>query len=452
MTPRPLAVACSGGRDSIALLHATWRAARVLADATGHPHPIHAFHVHHGLSRHADDWLAHCAKQCAQWRVQGADLQLHARHLHLHRLPKAGDSIEALARSGRYAALADMARSTGCDTVLLAHHREDQAETFLLQALRGAGAAGLASMPASVWREGICWQRPWLRHPRSAIEAYVALHGLQHIEDDSNADPRYARNRLRLQLWPALTEAFPQAPQVLGDAARHAQDAVECLQALAEIDLAAAAVEEGLDARVAVALGGARLRNLLHLWLQRTAGEPPRASWLDRLSRELPTCTDARWPMAGTGELRLWRGVLCWIPVMPVMPAAELVAPVALPDLRVERCVPLPTFGGVLHIDPVAQGGVALDQLERLTARPRSGGEQFQRAPGTPPRALKKQYQLAGVPAQARGGPLLFCGEQLVFVPGLGLDARVVAPVGQPQVTLHWHAHHTEHSTTQGTG
>jgi len=112
----------------------------------------------------------------------------------------------------------------------------------------------------------------------------------------------------------------------------------------------------------------------------------------------------------------------------------------------------VPTYGGVLHIAPVAQGGVALDRLERLTARPRSGGEQFQRVAGTPPRALKKQYQLAGVPAERRGGPLLFCGEQLVFVPGLGLDARMVAPVGQPQVTLHWHAHHTEDSTTQGTG
>lgn len=280
----------------MALLHATWRAAQALADATGQPHPIHAFHVHHGLSRHADDWLSHCAEHCAQWQAQGADLQFHARHLDL--VPKTGDSIEALARSGRYRALADMARTTGCDTVLLAHHREDQAETFLLQALRGAGAAGLASMPASIWRDGICWRRPWLRHPRAAIDAYVGQHGLGHIEDDSNADPRHARNRLRLQLWPALTQAFPQAPQVLGDAARHAQDAAECLQALAEIDLGAVAVEDGLDAAAAVALGGARLRNLLHLWLQRTVGESPRASWLDRLSQELPTCLDARWPMA----------------------------------------------------------------------------------------------------------------------------------------------------------
>lgn len=313
--PRPLAVACSGGRDSVALLHATWRAARALADNTGQPCPVHALHVHHGLSRHADDWLAHCAAQCERWRTEGADLQFHARHLHLK--PEVGDSIEALARQGRYAALADMAHEAGCDTVLLAHHREDQAETFLLQALRGAGAAGLASMPASIVRDGVTWRRPWLQHARAAIDAYVAHHRLQHIDDDSNADPRYARNRLRLQVWPVLTAAFPQAPQVLGRAAEHAQDAAECLQALAEMDLARVAVDDGdgLDAAAAVSLGGARLRNLLHLWWRRTTGVALRASWLDRLSRELPRCIEARWPVPGAGELHLRGGVLRWKPL-----------------------------------------------------------------------------------------------------------------------------------------
>ena len=439
MPPRPLAVACSGGRDSIALLHATWRAARDLTEATGQPCPVHALHVHHGLSRHADEWLAHCAMQCDEWRAEGADLQFHTRHLHLN--PGVGDSIEAVARRERYAALADMARASGCDTVLLAHHREDQAETFLLQALRGAGAAGLASMPASIVRDGLTWHRPWLQHPRAAIDAYVAHHGLRHIEDDSNADPRYARNRLRLMVWPALTAAFPQAPQVLGDAARHAQDAADCLLALAEIDLEGVADEAGgLFVGPAVALGGARLRNLLRCWLQRQVGEAPRGSWLDRLSRELPLRATGRWPMAGQGELQLWRGVLRWVPTGALaavsVPASD--APLMLPDLRAVSACPVPGFGGTLVIEPVHERGLAVDRLCALTARARSGGEQFQRAPGTPPRALKKQFQLAGVSADLRSGPLLWAGEQLVFVPGLGMDARVWAPPGQPQVRLQW--------------
>jgi tRNA(Ile)-lysidine synthase len=419
----------------MALLHATWCAARKMAETTGLPCPVHALHVHHGLSRHADDWLAHCAAQCDRWRAEGADLHFHARHLHLK--PGAGDSIEALARQGRYAALAEMAHEAGCDTVLLAHHREDQAETFLLQALRGAGPAGLASMPVSIVRDGVTWQRPWLQQSRAAIDAYVTHHGLSHIEDDSNADPRYARNRLRGLVWPVLTAAFPQAPQVLGDAACHAQDAADCLRALAEIDWQAVADEEGLRVEPAVLLGGPRLRNLLRCWLQDTTGEAPRGSWLDRLSRELPQRQTARWPISGRGELHLWRGVLRWVPggALPVLAPDT---PMALPDLRaVSSCV-LPAFGGTLMIEPVEADGMARDRLCALTACPRSGGEQFQRAPCTPPRSLKKQYQSIGVHAALRSGPLLYDGGQLVFVPGLGLDARVLACAGQPQVRLHW--------------
>merc|ERR1739841_308703 len=119
-----------------------------------------------------------------------------------------------------------MARQAGADLLLLAHHRRDQAETLLLQALRGAGVAGLAAMPRQDWRDGVLWVRPWLDHPREAIEAYIAQHGLRHIDDDSNGDPRFARNRLRLQVWPALQAAFPQAKAALAASADRLADAL----------------------------------------------------------------------------------------------------------------------------------------------------------------------------------------------------------------------------------
>jgi len=124
-----------------------------------------------------------------------------------------------------------MAEHVGVDVVLLAHHRQDQAETFLLQALRGAGVAGLASMPVSFERAGIHWLRPWLSRSRAEVQAYVDAHGLSHIDDDSNADPRFARNRLRLKWWPALAVDFPGAEASLAQAANHAADAHACLQA-----------------------------------------------------------------------------------------------------------------------------------------------------------------------------------------------------------------------------
>jgi len=205
-----VAVATSGGRDSTALLHATVQACRALGAE------VLALHVHHGLQEKADEWPQRVKQQAQRWGA-GFDCR------RLGGKPARGDSIEAWARKGRYAALAEMAQAAGCDLVLLAHHRRDQAETWLLQALRGGTQAGLSAMPRIAQRVGLTWARPWLDQPREAVEAYVRRHRISFVEDPSNEDPRYARNRLRLQVWPALLQAFPDAENVLAAAAVRAQ-------------------------------------------------------------------------------------------------------------------------------------------------------------------------------------------------------------------------------------
>lgn len=424
---RPVvAVAYSGGRDSTALLHATAKAAhdegvRVLA-----------LHVHHGLQAKADEWLAHCQRQCAAWQRKGWPVELV--HAHLALTPRKGDSVEAVARKARYRALRDMAMAHGATVVLLAHHRRDQAETFLLQALRGAGVAGLAGMPAAAERDGITWMRPWLEHPREAVEAYVRRHRLRYIDDDSNNDERYARNRLRLSVWPALTAAFPQAEAALADAGTWAREASACLRELALLDMAAVATSGGLRISALLALGAPRGRNLLRAWYREAAGEPMPASWVDRLWAELPQARAAEWSLPA-GTLRSYRGVLSCAPVSAAQPPGERAT-----WLSVKRAgrLRLDGWGGVLHVERCISGGVPLALLRELRLAERSGGEQFQSGPRRPPRSLKKQFQEAAVPAWARQGPLLFAGERLVFVPGLGVDARVLAPQGEPQVNLRW--------------
>ncbi len=428
-----LAVAYSGGRDSTALLHATLRAAHPLGLQ------VHALHVHHGLSRHADDWLAHCAQSCRNWARRGWPVHLH--HVKLALVPGPGQSVEALARKARYAALTQMAQAQGCHLVLLAHHREDQAETFLLQALRGAGVAGLSAMPAGVERAGLTWCRPWLHQSRAGIDAYVRRHRLRFVEDDSNADPRFARNRLRTQVWPVLAAAFPDAAHALGDAARWAQDAASCLADLAQMDLAA--VRGGGDAlriEALFALGPARGRNALRAWLQARLGHAAPAALMERLWVELPHAGPARWSAGSAGdapgELRRYRGELRWRADGADRPGAQ--AP------EVELAVPQPgpvavaAWGGTLDVRRVQEGGVPLAALRHLHLKPRSGGEQFQSAPASSPRSLKKHYQALGVPAWERNGPLVYSAGQLLFVPGLGLDARALARPGEPQATLHW--------------
>jgi tRNA(Ile)-lysidine synthase len=427
MSKRCVAVAYSGGRDSTALLHAT------VVQMAGSEVGVVALHVHHGLSPHADSWLQHAAEQCARWTAVGLPVRLVARRLTSK--PAVGDSVEAWARQARYQALRSMATEEGANIVLLAHHRRDQAETLLLQALRGAGTAGLSGMPMQAVRDGMTWARPWLQLPRSAIEHYVEVHGLTHIEDDSNSDTRFARNRLRLDVWPALTQAFPQVESGFADSATWAQEATACLRELAAIDLAVIANAEGFTIAAWLTLSEARRSNALRAWLATQPGRPPDAALVSRLMDELPRAGSGTWELA-CGALKRYRGVLSF--------QAEAKSGALQRDrettLSITRAgtYKLPGWQGNLIATRVKQDGVALAWLGHVELRARQGAEQFQAGMLRPARSLKKQFQAAGVAAWHRDGPLLFSGGQLVFVPGLGLDARVIALPGQPQVTLRW--------------
>lgn len=421
-----IAVAWSGGRDSTALLHATLAASAPLGVA------VVALHVHHGLSAHADDWVAFCESQIARWRKRFA---VDLRVARLAGGAPEGASIEAWARQERYRSLRAMALEEGAEIVLLAHHRRDQAETFLIQALRGGGVAGLAGMPREIERDGIRWARPWLDRAPGDIAAYVRRHRLRHVEDESNADPRFARNRLRLQVWPGLEQAFPHAEVTLAAAADWARQATVCLADLAAQDLGTLTSVRGLSMAAWLGLAEPRRANALRHWLSERLGRPAPASLVLRLMAELPRLRQGHWQHDG-GSLRLYRGHLDWRAGEGREGGGEPRAS-SLSIVRAGRHT-APGWGGSLRVVRVREGGVPLAWLARLELRERSGGEQFQAGLGRPPRSLKKQYQARAVPAWERDGPLVYSGGQLVFVPGLGLDARVIGLPGQPLVSLSW--------------
>ncbi len=423
-----VAVAYSGGRDSSALMHAT------LAAASNLDLRVVALHVHHGLSAHADAWLKHCEQQCRRWAARG--LPVTFDHRRLAERPARGESVEAWARRARYAALREMALAHAAPVVLLAHHLQDQAETLLLQALRCAGVAGLAAMPQAIEREGITWLRPWLEMSADAIAAYARRYRLHHIEDDSNANRRFARNRLRLDVWPALSAAFPQAEVALAATAVWAREAQLCADALAAIDLAPMADARGLDLIAWVRLAPARRSNALRAWLRSQTGAAAAATVVQRLLLELPGRSPAQWPI-GNFVLRRYRGRLdcrADTPPMATQPSTKVAT------LSVARAgtYALPGWGGCLRVRRVEEGGVPLSCLAALCLVERCGGEQFQAAPGRPARSLKKQFQAKALPAWDRDGPLVYGGEQLLYVPGLGIDARAVAGKGVRQASLEW--------------
>jgi tRNA(Ile)-lysidine synthase len=201
--------------------------------------------------------------------------------------------------------------------VLLAHHRRDQAETVMLQALRSAGPAGLSGMPRAIQRDGLWWCRPWLDRSSDAVEAYVRRHRLKYVDDASNRDPRYARSRLRVQAWPLLTEAFPHLETALVGVARRMQEADAALSELAQRDRQAGTVVQGaLVVKAWTMLSPARRALQLRHWAREWSAAGMPESLLTRLQDELPAArTGHRWPAPG-GELRLRRGgALHYVPL-----------------------------------------------------------------------------------------------------------------------------------------
>jgi tRNA(Ile)-lysidine synthase len=427
--PRRVAIAYSGGRDSTALLYATARVASSLGVE------VLALHVHHGLVASADAWLEHAQGQCRRWAHGGLPVRLAWRRLSGR--PGRGESVEAWARAARYQALHEMARDEGASLLLLAQHRRDQAETWLLQALRGGGPSGLAAMPRRAERAGLVWARPWLDQPRGAIEAYARRYRLAWIDDESNADPRFARNRLRALVWPALLEAFPDAETALATSARQAQAARQCLEETALADLALVGDREALLIARWQALPSGRRANVLAAWLRQASGRPPTAALVERLLAELPRPGSARWSL-GDRELRRYRGRLTVAATSPRRSAPVRVGREKDLPPATGRRIALPGWGGVLRLQLARSEGIAPDRLTHLSLHARSGGERFQQTVDGVAQSLKKQYQAGAVPEWQRRGPLLYDGSQLVFVPGLGVDARARAPVGKRQLRLTW--------------
>jgi tRNA(Ile)-lysidine synthase len=272
----PLAVGLSGGADSTALL---------LACARRWPGQVRAIHVHHGLQVAADGFERHCVELCARLGVPLAVQRINARHA-------PGQSPEDAARQGRYAALdaaLHTAQMAGTASVALAQHADDQVETLLLALSRGAGVAGLACMPAQWERAGVAWHRPLLQVPGGAVRAWLAAQGQAWVEDPSNADERYTRNRIRAQILPVLEAAFPAFRDTFARSAANAAQASGLLDEVARADLAQLGCPPQLQPLRL--LSRARQANVLRHWLRAVHRTTPSAAQLAELLDQVAACT-----------------------------------------------------------------------------------------------------------------------------------------------------------------
>lgn len=267
-----LAVAYSAGADSTALLvaaHALW------------PGRVVALHVHHGLQAAADAFETTARTTCDRLGVP-----LHLAHVRA--TPARGQSPEDAARLHRYRALADLAKSAGAGLVLLAHHADDQAETLMLALSRGGGLPGLSAMPDHFERHGMRFARPLLEIPAGALRAWVECSGEPFVDDPSNADLRFTRNRIRKTLLPAWEACFPGFRLMLARSARHAAQAQQLLDDLARIDLAA--VGEPPSITGLQVLSRERQANVLRHWLRSGWGVVPTTAQMEQVLNQVTAC------------------------------------------------------------------------------------------------------------------------------------------------------------------
>jgi tRNA(Ile)-lysidine synthase len=266
----PVAVAFSGGADSTALLHAA---------AALWPGQVRPLHVNHGLQAAANAFEQQCHAVCAALRLPLQVLTVQAH-------PQPGQSPEDAARLARYQALAGAAQGA---PVLLGQHADDQAETVLLALGRGAGLSGLAAMPERFERHGAVFLRPLLEVPGVHLRQWLQERALAFIDDPSNADERFARNKLRARLMPALAQAWPHYRQTFARSARHAAQAQLILDEVAAQDLALTGCPPLV--RALQQLSPARQANALRHWLAQHHGARPSTAQLDELQRQIQACS-----------------------------------------------------------------------------------------------------------------------------------------------------------------
>ena len=424
-----LVLGLSGGLDSVVLLEVLRRLAGPLGFR------LACVHVNHGISPNARRWAAFCARRCKRHAIA---LTVHQVDVGLYR----AEGVEAAARRARYAIYA----REEADFIVLAQHLDDQAETVLLQLLRGAGVKGGAAMPfvreqdadQKIGRAPVpAIVRPMLAVSRKEIEAYARANKLKWVEDESNADIRRDRNFLRHRVLPVIGEAFPGYRATLARAARHMAEASLILNQLAQADAKRAAKGSSLAVADLRRLGSARAKNLLRWLLQQQGAAAPEADRLEEGLRQLfEAGDDAAVRVAlGARELRRYAGRAYLLPALPEPPA----------QLRREwdgkRAWPLPELGGTLRFVRGKESGLACTRIGELglNIRQRQGGEKFRLRPGGSTRSLKNLLQEARVPPWERERlPLIYCGNTLVAVPGLGVAAGWQTGAGNFGWTITW--------------
>lgn len=403
-------LAYSGGLDSQVLLHAL----RQLLPPTR----LRAIHINHSWHVDAVKWAEHCQHTCEKLGIYCEVITVDAR-------PKAGESPEAYARQARYKAIAK--RVPAGDYLLTAHHRDDQAETLLLQLLRGSGLRGLASMPFCQPFSKAYLLRPLLKFSRAALYEYAKAKQLIWIEDSSNMDLRFNRNFIRHRALALIQQRWPQANKTLARAAENISEAHCLLEEIAYEDwrTVQGPVFNTLTISCLLGLSVARRRNVLRYWLSRLNFPIPSQKQLQQIEGLLVSKPDAS-PQVNWGgvQLRRYRNVLYALTLENEQALLKFAVPWVL-----NQALLLPKRGLLTASKTLGQGlACSLMEEKQVHVNFRQGGERFYSSERLGSHPLKKLFQEWGVPPWQRNKiPLIFYQQELIAVTGYGVHADFAA-------------------------
>lgn len=414
-TGKKIWLAYSGGIDSHVLLHllATSNAAELAG--------FHVVHIDHGLQSESKKWAEHCASVCA-------DLQVNYQCLTVNVTAIADLGLEAAARKARYDAIATLVSPE--DVVLTAQHQHDQAETLLLQLLRGAGPKGLSAMASESQLDSITLIRPLLAVAQADIIAYAKQHQLQWMEDPSNVETRWNRNYIRHDLWPLIEQRWPSAAKTLSRSAQHCAEASELMVELAQQDLPLLLTQKNaLSIAALLLLSPARQRNVLRYYIESLNFALPSTTNLQRIIAEVCLAAGDKTPLVSWigVEVRRYQDDLYFMSPLSFHNSTETTPCNGLEPVNLAT-------GETLIWQMIAGQGLTEKTLSRgLTLQFRSGGEQIVLAGQQHHKSLKHLFQQWQIPTWQRDRiPLLFCEDELVAVVGYGYANGYVA-IGQEQ-------------------
>ncbi len=420
--PRRYCVAFSGGVDSHVLLHALVQLRDRLPC-----HVLHAIHINHGIHPDANQWTRHCEIVC-----HDLDVSFESVPLQVQKQSKL--SLEAVARDARYAEFTRL--SLVDDMLLLAHHQDDQAETLLLQLLRGSGVKGLAGMPVCMAFAQGWLARPLLAHGREELQEYAMEQHLPWIDDPSNQDTTFDRNFLRHVVLPVIRQRWPAASATLSRVAQHQAEAADLLDILGQQDLASLATADARIIRIAplLALAPMRQRNVLRYWLHRVCTLTiPSTVHLQRIIDEILRADEDAEPLVHWhgAEVRRYRDHLY---AMSPLTAGD---PNWQQAWDLQDCLRLPT-GETLETQQAEGSGLRkTDLAQGVTVRYRHGGERCRLTGRTHHHELKKLLQEWAIPPWQRDRiPLVYIGDKLAQVAGYCVCEPFAAKPNEPGLQI----------------